>query len=304
MNKDYLPSKKFIRLFVLIVGAALAIWGLVSLVNYFKKRSAEKNTVVTTLTIKDVIEADADKDGVPDWEEALWGLDIHNPETNSIPDRTYITERQSELAVKGEQEGKPVGEEILNETDQFAREYLVTMLSLNQKGQMDEESTKALAANIADSVKSNNTLPEIYSAKDLKVVPATEASINEYQLKLGEAFAKNGIETLGTELPLLTEILENNNTENIPKMKAVTEKYAFFAQSMMSISVPDTAVTQHIEFANTLYKIGKSTENLIQGSGNPLIAIIGVNQYFENFTALQTVTESLGTYFEKNGIVQ
>ncbi len=103
--KKYLPSKKF----VIITLSIFATLGLVFfLVGKFQKNpdgslavkdnwslSEEK---IEAQTLGELVKKDSDQDGLPDWEETLWGLDPRNPETTpGTKDADVVAKRRAEL---------------------------------------------------------------------------------------------------------------------------------------------------------------------------------------------------------------
>src|ERR1035437_9845115 len=101
----YLPSKKF----MLIIGAGLVLV-VVIFVIFFMSSSGQNFTTgnknntalkVENQTITDLIQKDSDGDGVPDWEEVLWGTDPNKKITfNDTPDATYIANKKKALNIE------------------------------------------------------------------------------------------------------------------------------------------------------------------------------------------------------------
>lgn len=70
--KDYRPSKQFVSRLVILAILFGIVFGIYSVVKYFKNKSSDKSA--TSLIIKpDVIQKDSNDNGIPDWEECIVG---------------------------------------------------------------------------------------------------------------------------------------------------------------------------------------------------------------------------------------
>ena len=89
-------------------------------------------------TLPDLIQRDTDGDGVPDWEEALWGTDKNKKITfNDTPDATYIENKKKELKI----EGNVIADATkLTETEKFAREFFTSYSAMKSSGQIDQNT--------------------------------------------------------------------------------------------------------------------------------------------------------------------
>src|SRR5574343_1049151 len=105
MNKDkiknYLPSKDFrkrvffISIFlILFLVARYTIYP--QIIGLFNK----KNKIPESMTISGIVDSDQDSDGVPDWEESIWGTDPKKPDTDNdgISDFDFIKAKQMIIA--------------------------------------------------------------------------------------------------------------------------------------------------------------------------------------------------------------
>jgi len=96
MKQNYLPSKKFIAGVMVITIFIGVIWGIYGIVKFFKNRANRKAETSANLTVSDIIQKDGNTNGIPDWEEYLWGLD---PYKNGDSNKEFINNKKKLLSV-------------------------------------------------------------------------------------------------------------------------------------------------------------------------------------------------------------
>ena len=90
--QQYLPSKKF--QWILLI--TILVVGIVAFIFIKKSNSTEYQKEITApkekVVLGSVVYNDADGDGLLNWEEALWGTDPDNPDTDgdSFSDGTEV----------------------------------------------------------------------------------------------------------------------------------------------------------------------------------------------------------------------
>lgn len=91
----------------------------------FIQEKQKNGLVYQSTTIGELVNKDTDGDGIPDWEEKLWGTDPTKKETTpGIPDGLAI---QKLKAAQGINETTSSGPENLTHTDEFSRELFSTI---------------------------------------------------------------------------------------------------------------------------------------------------------------------------------
>ena len=164
--KKYLPSKKFAIItlsMLLVLGISLFVVKKVSK----KKGTLAQNIIATlvgeeTTTIQGLIEKDGDGDGIPDWEEALWGTDPNSKSSHeNVLDSDWITQKKKELAEKNPAEETASPRENLSETEKFSREFFSTVTALTQNGVMDQSTINQLGVALAERIQ-NSTQRKIF----------------------------------------------------------------------------------------------------------------------------------------------
>ncbi|MCX6754124.1 MAG: hypothetical protein NTV03_03670 [Candidatus Nomurabacteria bacterium] len=144
--KNYLPSKKFqaiILIIIVFIALFFTVKGIVSLIKSKKLTSKEP----AKITVGEVIQKDSNSNGIPDWEEYLWGLD---PNKNGPENKEFIMAKKKTLAENnGGLSGDP--SQTITDNDLLSQEFFATIVSLQQTGSLNDESMSAITNAIGNN---------------------------------------------------------------------------------------------------------------------------------------------------------
>jgi hypothetical protein len=115
--KKNLPSKEFIRVLGICTGAIIVILIVGSLFgthSIFNKKSGP--LVEANGTVNELLIQDSNTNGIPDWEESLWGFD---PKGDGVANKQGIEQKKLAGNITPSQSNIP-----LNETDKFSQSLL------------------------------------------------------------------------------------------------------------------------------------------------------------------------------------
>ncbi len=274
-----------IRLNFLFLGIALIF--IISLlfifvssqkVSFGKSEKNNPNLTISNQTIGELVQSDLDKDGIPDWEESLWGTDKNNKMTFGIPDLEYVESKKQELDVQQAQNDK-----TLTETEKFAREFFASYSALQTSG-ASSEMVNNLSNKLGESI-GNPNLPDIYTVSEVKTTnDITDISKIEYYSSVSDLYDKYEAKyKLGYELEMVSDELishsSEKNSESVKELYKIGEAYKSLAQDIMNLSVPKNLAGYHLEIANSAHNTGVSVLNMMKVTNDPVIGISGVSQY-------------------------
>lgn len=298
--KKYLPSKKFILIIFFI---AILITGYFIISTIVKKNKAKKafhqETIerLTGLTVSDLVEKDTDGDGVPDWEESLWGTDKNNRFTfNGIIDSEYIARKKKEINPNF----NTVEEENLTETDKFARQFFSSFLAMKEGG-VDNLTINNFASSVGQNLVNTKIVDE-FTKENIKT--STSLSIEEYYTKMKSTFEKYSKLGLGEEMQLLENSLNQysatGSESNTEKIQTIGIAYQEFAKEASQIIAPEIISDTHLNIINSANKTGISVLSFSKVINDPILGVTGLAQYekniddfVKNVTALETLILSI-----------
>jgi hypothetical protein len=308
-----LPSKKIlIALALLIVGIGALVW-----YGYNRESSTYTNTpdqnllaVASSSSIGAAAsQIDSDNDGLPDWEEALYGTDPKNPDTDG--DGTsdgkevalgrnplikgpndFLTSKDNPVATSTEKEN-------LTLTDTFARNFFAQYMSLQQTG---VKVTADNADQIAGDYLKNATLPSIsakqYVAADLSLTDSDKTHLLNYQTAMSAVFAKYWPSSEKTnELTIMQQAFTNNNTNALGGLTPIISAYQNILSSILAIPVPKLAESLHLNILNSLSTYIQTLKMVQLSYTDPLSGLVGLNAYQNNYSNVWVSITNLHMYF-------
>ncbi|MDE2030668.1 MAG: hypothetical protein KGI58_00175 [Patescibacteria group bacterium] len=276
MNK-YLPSRQFIIRVIVIAIIISVAFGIYKLVIYFKNKTSQKTSL--KVLVKDLVQKDTNNNGIPDWEESLWGLD---PTTNGPANKEFILAKRAALAKDTTVPKLSDGITPSKENEALSQEFFAVIMSLQQTGNLDSASMQSVADAISKKVVAT-PIPDIYT-KDMAVIEddGTLPMIEYYTayLNLNNKYYKD--DGIGTELSLIAVALRDKDQGALDQVGKIGEAYKAMGKDLMKIPVPTTFLANHLDLANNYEKIGESIDDMTKMLSDPMVgmrAFINYNKY-------------------------
>ncbi|MDQ3075742.1 MAG: hypothetical protein M3Q34_01290 [bacterium] len=300
----YLPSKKFLVAF----GSVIFILVLVFSISYLLKSRNTKTAVnreknselrVQDQTVLELLQNDADKDGVFDWEETLWGLNKHKPATfDGVPDLKYIENKKKELNIVDEKDDK-----ALTETDKFAREFFSAYTAMQGSGEIDSKTIQNFATSLGQRI-ADPKLVDKYTSSDMKISKVDNLDRQEnYYTTISDLFAKYEAKGIGEELAIISSGLEAYSQKERPnalnELAGISKAYIDFASDVMSTQAPESLAKYHLRIANGANNTGVSVLNMAKVINDPLVGVSGVSEYEKYSEELVDAVEELEASFDE-----
>lgn len=290
--KEYLPSKKFITIVlsvVVIISLFFAVKGLFKLIG---SKSNKNNSPSKVTVIGDLIQKDTNKNGIPDWEEYLWGLD---PSKNGAENKEYILSKKNSLMKNGEitngDESKTV-----SDNEMLSQEFFAAIISLQQSGQLDETSMKAISEAVGKNVEAT-PIPDIYTENMLTLKGDSTLNKDAYYKDLSDLVKKYKDADIGSELTFIIQGLSNNDPQALYAAQTVADAYIDFGGELIKIPVPRGLYKDHLNAANNYQKVGQSIKDLTKILTDPLIgmkALVNYKNYSDALASnLEKISEAL-----------
>lgn len=306
-----LPSKKILIAFAfLIIGiCALAWYGYNrgSSTNYDNNQNllSVASSSSANLTTSQI---DSDKDGLFDWEEALYGTDPNKADTDGdgTSDGEEVTLGRNPL-IKGPKDfltskDNPIAtsteKETLTLTDTFARGFFAQFMNAQQSG---TKITPDNANQFANDYLKTTTLPSIsakqYTQVDLSLTDSDQTNILNYEKAMTAVFAKYWPKGGTNELTIMQQAFTKNDTKALDGLTTVISAYQNTLRNVLALSVPKLVAPLHLNVINSLGAYIETLRMIQLAYTDPLSGLVGLNAYQNNQSNVLVSTATLRMYF-------
>jgi len=322
INRKYLPSKKFIialSLAVFLVLVAIAF-------SYIKPSGTryDNDNLVAANATSSLTTIDSDHDGLPDWEEALYGTDPHNPDTDGdgTPDGEEIKEGRDPLkantAPKGAKPNDYIDPKIiaqdqaistvdqnLNATEKMARDLISNIIaSQPANGQMDSGTQETLVQQALNDIPQKQFTGSTTVA-DLHLIPIDQSTAKAELTAYANSYyaATEPLQKLlGQDIALAKTAVANGTTTDQKALGKIVTQYQTIARTLVQMPLPaisgSSGITYHLAIINDLQALAAIDSDIIN-SGEDMVNmyadIMAYNGILNDLTgALSTVDTVLG----------
>lgn len=289
MNK-YLPSRQFFIRIGILIAIIAVIAGIYELVRFVQNRKASKSSVPgTTLVVKNIVQKDSNGNGIADWEESLWGLD---PTKNGDSNKEFILAKRQALNSDTNANADLIPGQSTPENQALAQDFFAAIVSLQQTGNLDEVSLKAITDAIGDKITAN-PIPDIYSESMIKEVPGTIESRLNYIADYAGVIEKYRGSNIGYELSFVSTGLKNRDQGALSTAQKVADSYRAFGKDLIGLTAPTALASTQALLANDYEKVGQSLDQLTRVYTDPIVGMKGLINYKKYSDALLQDSKAL-----------
>lgn len=243
--------------------------------------------------VGDFVNKDTDGDGIPDWQENLFGTDPTKKETTpGIPDEVAVEKLKAQTGTTGQ--ASIEGQENLTQTDKFSRELFSTMASLDQTGAVDQDTIEKLSDSLNNQIQ-NSTPRKIYVSSDLKITQDNSPqAIKKYNDTLDSIYTKYPIK--GDALDILGRFTgdgDNVNVSVLAELDPIVSQINKIETAMAKMDVPQSLSSLHLNVLNGIERVVENLSDIRLYDTDPVVSLSGITQYQKNSDALEAAANSL-----------
>jgi hypothetical protein len=291
MSKKYsfLPSKKFTLALLILIALIVGGYFLSQFLKERSTRSSENTTI--NVTVGDIVNNDADGDGLEDWEEALWGTNPLDADTDGdgVSDGEEIDFMRRVTGSNVDTDGNIAGGDVI------ARQLFTTYSILESQGELSEDRKAELSTTLAEEL-AQPLFQDPVLVSDLNLIEKTPATFVAYANQMQGIFDDFPLDA-DLIIDLFGSIETGGSTTDFRPI-ALTLRESF--NTMMGMPVPADAGVPHAQSATAFGELALAFEYLTDVELDPLATFQAVTQIesilqntLENFNALSN-------YFRNN----
>ena len=284
--KKYLPSKKFVSVIVFVIIVIILFFSMKALISFIFTKKTKVNSPVV-VTISDKAQKDSNNNGIPDWEEYLYGLD---PYKNGSNNKEFIYEKRQTLA---QNNNKAVMDDSvkISDNEALSRGFFAAIVSLQQTGDLSAENIASVSEAIGKNVVPTE-IKDIYTADMQTTVAVTPETYATYYDKLSVLVNKYIDSDIGNEITIIVEGLNKKDPQALYAAKTIAVSYQSFGKELLAIPVPKSIAATSLSAANNYEKTGLSIIELTSVLNDPIAGMKAILNY-------KKYNDELGTNLEK-----
>ncbi|MFA6407914.1 MAG: hypothetical protein WCW36_00335 [Candidatus Paceibacterota bacterium] len=262
-----------------------------------------------------IAKKDSDSDGLPDWEEALYGTDSHVVDTFKLGMTDGAAVAQGLIVPKAianvpiatssptsfDAAGLPQAPADGTLTAQFAQSFFSLYLTANQNagsaGLSETDLQNVATQAISQLSSSIKPASDFKSASDLTVSGSGAEALKKFAASAEAVLLKNTSDATDTDINYLKAALENNDTAAMGHIASIAKMYRGSAAGLAALSVPKELATADLALINTLMRLSEIDADFTRVDTDPLTAILAVQQYGQVTAALGEAFVAIGKVY-------
>lgn len=273
----------------------------------------EANAELTDELLATYIAKDTDADGLPDWQESLYGTNVNVADTDGdgITDgeavRTGLltpAALASQLPEESEGEEDVPGESPApgSITEQFARSFFEAYMKANNGQPITQEAQQELVQRmLADfSSKAGEKLASSYTAISVRTSPSV--SVLAYVQAVEDILRANDLLAEDSNaLPFMQRIVEDSDAEAAGKLAAIASSYEAIERDLLALSVPPPLADEHLALIRSFDTLGRSARQFTKYEEDPLGVLGALTVFQPGARELRKAYEGLAAEILKTG---
>lgn len=263
----------------------------------------ESASLLANSTSTDLATRDSDGDGLPDWEERLYGTDPFNPDTDGdgTPDGKEVAEGRDPRKA-GPDDKLPVIQDphfatSSTDVEGIKKEFFAKYLA--------EQSKEIRETTYRDLITDFN--PKKYIPKaELTDLNITSDNSTDALRKYGNAFGllikKYTAPTHRTEEDILSDGLKTKNDETLKELQLPAVAYLNFSNDLKALPVPVGLAKEHLLIVNGYEGMYQGLIGMKTLFSSPVDGAAGYQRYTLSRIDVTTGYAGVVSYFANHGV--
>ncbi len=255
---------------------------------------------------------DSDSDGLPDWQEALYGTDPQNAHSvnASLTDGEAVS--QGLVAPKFKNAtttpvdasiipGPTAGPQTL--TDQFGKELFGQYLKARGSGEPSSSDVATFVEQGVAQLKKNQATQNAFNQGQVRVSGTGPDALLAYAAAAEKIITRIDAGKSKDELGYFSDAVYKNDTASLTAVQKYAKDYATAGKALMDIPVPKELATSHLKLANSLMQVSESLSDMSALKTDPLRAMLGMATYKDTTAEGRSALTNIGQVFRAENAV-
>lgn len=264
-------------------------------------RVAEAST--ETALLQAIASKDSDGDGLPDWEESLYGTDPQNPDSRhlgmsdgeAVAKGLIVPKAQVPAAstvpqapTSATQDGiAPAATDSL--TDLFAKNFFTLYVAAKQQSgaALTSNQIDALAATaLQELTASVGPAPDFKTPADIKTAGTGSDALRAYAAAAEQVFLAQGGGFSTDELDSLTAAAQDTDPNAIANLARIASAYHDIAVGLLALTAPREIAPAHLALIDALARTGSIVGDFARLRTDPVATMLALQQYPQSLADL------------------
>ncbi len=254
------------------------------------------NTAANAASTDDLLKAyaakDTDGDGLPDWEESLYGTDPNNPHSvsPSLTDSQAVAQGLATPKYAGQPVASSTATDIGSQipaataadntiTNQFAELFFNNYMATRGASQPSASDMQQFVQEAVIDLEQTRSRPDAYTTADLVVKGSGPGALATYAAGADAAFAANIQRLPYGELTYFSDAVDKNDASALANVASIGTAYTKTAQALIKVPVPQEAATGQLAVANSMARLGDTISSLATVNDDPIRAMMALGDY-------------------------
>ncbi len=254
---------------------------------------------------------DSDSDGLPDWEEALYGTDPNNPHSVNADVTDGQAVAQGLVKPKfstatttpvdaSSIPGAAVGPQTV--TDQFARTLFSDYLSSHGSTQPTPEEIATFVERKLSTLKADQQVATAFNVGQVRVAGTGSDALLAYAASVEQLYLRYQTNDTENEIEYLSDASTKSDPKALVRIAVIGKAYTSIGQGLMKLSVPKELATAHLQLANSMVRLGGLITDMSYLDADPFRAVLAFQQYQDASTAMYQALSYLNNSYSAEGV--
>jgi hypothetical protein len=261
---------------------------------------------------------DSDHDGLPDWEEALYGTDPKNADTNGLgmTDGEAVAQGLIVPQAIADVPGATGAGALVNPdlppaaadntlTAAFSKNLFTGYMNAlqNSGGQLSDEDVTAIANQALENLGNSITAaPPFKRLADLKVAGSGAEAMKAFANAADAVMRANPNAATKSEIGYLMDAEQNGDTGAIQKIRDLAKLYRSVAAGLAALPVPTELAQDDLALINAFAQMAEATNDLAAVNDDPLVTMLALHKYPDDVLALGNAFIKIQNDFDARNI--
>jgi len=262
---------------------------------------------------------DSDGDGLPDWEEALYGTNPNITDTRNlgmtdgaaVAKGLIVPKAIADIQVATSSDGMLVDPDLPTPgkgtlTAAFAEHFFTLYLAAREanggndlsEAQMNDvamQALDALAAAIAGS-------PDYKSERDLNIKGSGADRLREYAAQAESVLLSKTADASKSGIEYLQDGVQRNDAEAFTHLASLAKVYRESAVGLAALAVPEELIQGHLALVNAMMRLSEIMSDFARANTDPLATMLALKQYPGTMLTVGNAFFSIAAVYKNAGV--